>query len=86
MNEVDTEVLLMTHEIINIEGFCNRLKQELGERKIQEELLIGPQIKDLNDEINLLKRDIATKQQSFLTSSDVKKRLQEMIEVISEEI
>jgi len=86
LNDVDTEVLLMTHEIITIEGFCNRLKQELDERKIQEELLVGPQVKALNDEINLLKREIATKQQSLSTSSEVKQRLQEMIEVHSEEI
>lgn len=61
MGDLDTEVLLMGHEIITMEGDCNRLSQELEERKVQEENKVRPRIDSLQKDISVLELDIKSK-------------------------
>jgi len=61
LDNLDTQVLLMSHEIITKEGERNRLTQELEERKIQEENMVRPQIEGLQREITMLELSIKNK-------------------------
>ena len=47
LDNIDTQILLMGHEIITKEGERNRLTQELEERKQQEQDMVQPRINEL---------------------------------------
>jgi len=80
LDNIDTQILLMGHEIITKEGERNRLKQELEERKQQELDMVQPRINELSSDIEMYISDITNKSKRLETCKQEKSLLSENIE------
>lgn len=86
LDNLDTQVLLMGHEIITKEGERNRLTQELEERKIQEENMVRPKLEGLHKDIQVLELEIKMKINSEESCRVQKVELEDNISVHKLEI
>jgi len=86
LDGIDTQVLLMSHEIITKEGEKNRLTQELNERKIQEENMVRPKIQGLEKDIDMLNLEIIHKKNALENCKVEKVSLNEGLEIIQSEL
>lgn len=86
LDNIDTQILLMGHEIITKEGERNRLQQELEERKQQEQDMVQPRINELSYDIDMYTTDIKNKGKSLENCKTERTKLTENIESLKEEI
>jgi len=86
LDNIDTQILLMGHEIITKEGERNRLQQELEERKQQEQDMVQPRINELSSDIEMYTSDISNKGKRLESCKTERTKLTENIESLKEEI
>jgi chromosome segregation ATPase len=86
LDNIDTQILLMGHEIITKEGERNRLQQELEERKQQELDMVQPRINELSSDIEMYTSDIVNKGKRLNSCKDERTKLTDNIESLKFEI
>lgn len=86
LDNIDTQILLMGHEIITKEGERNRLQQELEERKQQELDMVQPRINELSADIEMYTSDIVNKGKRLTSCKSERTKLTENIEHLKFEI